>query len=134
MVDFDNEVTISTDRTKIITVLILQRWNYVHECLEKYFRLKYSKAQPPVHIVKSAIMTLFLMLRQNIIYVDSALSEELRVFPKLKSLFAEGSFDSFLEAFALLDDWLCNANLTLFIYRKTYDSSSESEEDEAHGL
>ena len=66
MVDFDNETTITVDRSKIITVLILQRHSYTIDSIEKLDRLKLGGSNPPTSIARASIRALFNQIKGTI--------------------------------------------------------------------
>lgn len=128
MVDFNNETTITTDRTKIVTVLILQRHDFVINALESFnkerFRVggSFNKFKPDV---MSAIISLWWQLRANMFEVSHP------DFDRIDSLLSGSSLDDFLKAWVLLDSFVCSANLTRFYYKKGYSPRNTFDENEA---
>jgi len=128
MVDFNNEAILSADKFHVNNMLSIQRHAFVIDALEKYERVKFQNANSPSHIVKSAIYSLYRQIRSNLRKVNVEQAE------KIELLLNSKSFESFLEAFYLIDDWLFDSGATQFVRIKDYDPTDPLAEDEAFGL
>jgi len=128
LVDFNNEAILSADKFHVNNMLSIQRHAFVIDALEKYERLKFQNATASGHIVKSAIYSLYRQVRSNLRKVNIEQSE------KIELLLNSKSYESYIEAYYLIDDWLFDSGATQFVRIKDYDPTDPLAEDEAFGL
>jgi len=128
MVDFNNEAILSADKFHVNNMLSIQRHAFVIDALEKYERVKFQNANSPNHIVKSAIYSLYRQVRSNLRKVNLEQAE------KIELLLNSKSYESYIEAYYLIDDWLFDSGATQFVRIKDYDPTDPLAEDEAFGL
>lgn len=133
MVDFNNETTITTDRSKIVTVIILQRHSFVIDALESYNKFRFSQgnvANPHKATVMSAILSLWLQLRANV-YESGINHEDKPLGVVIDALLQKPEFKDFYRGWLLIDEFVCGANLTRFYYSKSYSPRNTFDELEA---
>lgn len=129
MVDFNNEATIGTPRSDIISVLILQRRNDVIDAIESYKKAEYQGAEGPAWVVRSRMLTLFLEVRSAL--KNSKKPED---FKKLEANVLSADMDRLGEALYAIDEWLYQKNITKFDTRKDVDIDDIEAVNKSHGL
>lgn len=127
MVDFNNERTIGTPRSDILTVLLLQRRNDVIDAIEAYKKVEYLGSQSEANVLRARLLSLFMEIQAALL---NDLGEE--EFGKLQEKVLSPKLEDSSEAFQTMDRWLYRKNITKIDTRKHYDTGDVEEENEAH--
>ena len=129
MVDFNNDATIGTPRTEILSVLILQRRNDVIEAIESFKKAVYQNSDGHLWLVRSRLLSLFLEVR-------SALRNSMPAdkFVVLENGVLSENFSDLGTAFFTIDEWLYDKKITKIDTRKDVDVDDIEEVNRSHGM
>lgn len=123
-----NQSKVTRSPRDTLKLMILQRWDYVNNALELYYKQEAQGIAPFIAPVKSGVIALFNQIRpalQNDSQVDfNAIM--IKVFSK--------TFLELEEGFNDMSEWLYSKGLLKFDELTLYDSTDTNEEDEAQGL
>jgi len=111
-----------------LKLMILQRWNYVNDALEIYYKQQAQGIEPFIAPVKSGVIALFNQIRPAILG-DKKVDHE-----QVVGLVFSKNFQDLEDGFNELSDWLYSKGLLKFDELSLYDSTDANEEDEAQGL
>lgn len=140
MVDYNNDVTISTPPGEILKIAILERRAYLINALEKHRSLEAkrgSSTAQDIYVVSAALVGLFLELQAALENDDSVKIDgksvefkdlERRVFKQ------EHTFDEAVRIFNGLNSWLYKKNLTKFDTRAATRGDDVEGVNRSHGL
>ena len=109
MVDFNNEMTITTPAYDILKVLILQRRDGFIESLEAYNRTKSKGVIASTYEVRSRLISLFEEIRSSFLSSETD-KEVMEIEAKIKN----DDIDSIMEVYHIIDEWLYKKKLTQF--------------------
>lgn len=133
MVDFNSENILVTDKSNLVSVMILEKVYYIIDSLEKYDRLKFSNASAPTYIVKASIKALYNTCMANLKNTDKTRYEAvLLLLAPLEDKKTE--YNNFIKVWEILGDYLYSSGVIKFINKKKYDSSDPFDEMRAKGL
>lgn len=125
MVDFNNEITVSTPPANILKILILQRRNDVIDSFENYFKFKIAGGSAPTHIIKSRLLALINEVYGS--FDESNANDFINLIPK-------ADIEELKAMFNQVNKWLYKKNVTKFDTRQVYDRTRVELENKAKGL
>ena len=108
MVDFNNETTVAQAPKQVLTIMILEMYNNVLLAIETYNNLGANRQQSDFTVLKSRLNTLYLFQRLALIQYFEKNEAAKKTLQELNKI---STYDEFLEAFTLINDWLTEKKL-----------------------
>lgn len=128
MVDFNNEVTVSTPASDVVRILVLQRRSDLFEALERYNKMDFQGIAQDNSVVKARLITLFLELQGGL---KRRLKPE--IYEDLKNNIFDNDKDKIIKAVYYLNEYLDEIRLTRLDNRPNVDSIKWEEVNKAYG-
>ena len=126
MVDFNSESLINQPIKQINLFLVIELHYNVLESLELYKKQKYNNTVPvSLPALKSRIYLLYIRVRHSLTPI---LNDEIE--PLIKT----NDITEMLKGFDLMDKYLLEKKVTVFLDIRNYDTYKSWQEDEAKGL
>lgn len=129
MVDFDSDQTISTPPSDILKILILQRREYVIDCLQDYYVESARGGHGRTQSVVGSVRSLFLQIQASL---KRTLGSE--DYDSLFRLVYSDDVDNLQTAFLLISEFLDRKNITKVDTRKNIDTDDVEEENRSHEM
>ena len=123
-----NQSQVTRSPRDTLKLMILQRWNYVSDALELYYKQQAQGYKPELAPVKSGVIALYNQIRPAI-RSDSKVNNNAII-----DLVFSKNFQSLEDGYNEISDWLYSKGLLKFDELSLYDSTDTNEEDEAQGL
>lgn len=128
MKEYRNQKEVTRSPKDTLKIMILQRWDYVNNALEIYYKQQAMGQAPFIAPVKAGIIALFNQIRP-------ALNNDKKV--DYNTLILKIFSDNFMdieEGFQDMSSWLYSKGLLKFDEITLYDSTDVTAEDEGQGL
>lgn len=131
MVDFQSETIVNTPSRKIVTVLYIQRSEWLQDAWEEYNKSKANEIENEQHkaLIKARLISLFKRMRPTL--KKSKKEEE---FVELKNKIVSDDVLKWEEATDELEEFLYDKNITRLDTTKPYDPTDLEGENEIYGL
>ena len=131
MVNFENDAIVNVPAKKLVTLIYLQRSEWLQDAWEQYYIQLSSNIDEAQSkgIVKARLISLFKRLRPVLI---ASLKED--AFRELDGLIRSDDVLSWETATDMLEDFLYNKNITKIDMSKPYDPSDIEAENKMYGL
>jgi hypothetical protein len=131
MVNFENDQIMNASAKKIVTIIYLQRLEWLFDAWEEY----YTSMESEIHSVKSIgrvrarLITLFSEIESS--YKASLKEHD---YLKLKDFVKVGDVEDMEEATRLISEFMYNKNITKIDTAKPYDPCDLEMENSVYGL
>lgn len=118
MVDFNNDVTVTTPAADVVKILILQRRNDFIEASESYLKAEFSGTNTDIDILKARLFSLFYELQ-------AALKRHYKPqeYDNLISDMRSDDYNKIMKAFFKINEWLDFMKLIRVDTKQRYDST-----------